>query len=72
MKAFPISGLSNMTGGQLYEAVYQPGMELRDYFAAKAMQGLIEALVSDTSVVPYTHIVDMAYKTADKMMEVRK
>ena len=46
-------------------------MDLRDYFAAKAMQGLIEALVSDTSVIPYTHIVDMAYKTADAMMKAR-
>lgn len=50
----------------------QDGMDLRDYFAAKAMQGFIAALVNDDSVVPYTHITTMAYKMADVMMEARK
>ncbi len=51
---------------------YQEGMDLRDYFAAKAMQGLIEALVNDTAVVAYTQITEMSYKVADAMMKARE
>ena len=66
MKAFP-DGSTNEWGNAT-----NGGMELRDYFAAKAMQGFITALVNDDSVVPYRHITAMAYKMADAMMEARK
>ena len=55
-----------------YKHPAEDGMDLRDYFAAKAMQGLIESLVNDTSVIAYTQITDMAYKTADAMMKARE
>ena len=38
--AFPMSGFDTRHG-QPVQAVYQHGMTLRDYFAAKAMQGLM-------------------------------
>jgi len=44
---------------------YQNGMDLRDYFAAKAMQGL---LASDTHA-PISEFVRRAYEIADAMME---
>lgn len=50
---------------------YNPGMTLRDYFAAKAMQ----ALLSDSD---WRHDMDIkdtalaAYKTADAMMKERE
>jgi hypothetical protein len=43
------------------------GMDLRDYFAAKAMQGL---LASDT-FAPVAEFARRAYEVADAMMEER-
>ena len=43
------------------------GMTLRDYFAAKAMQGL---LASDV-YAPIESFATQAYAMADKMMEAR-
>jgi hypothetical protein len=64
MKAFP---LSNMTG------LNQQGMDLRDYFAAKAMQGLLSnpKLHEEILKIGQSWIYDSAYAMADKMMEVR-
>jgi hypothetical protein len=48
---------------------YQTGMTLRDYFAAKAMQGML----SENSGIRYPtdELVDFAYKVADAMMKAR-
>jgi hypothetical protein len=43
----------------------QVGMTLRDYFAAKAMQGLMDA------AMPMPEIADAAYAMADDMLKVR-
>jgi hypothetical protein len=58
--------MSRDTGGPAFPVgtAYQ-GMTLRDYFAAKAMQSLIEK---------YTHDGDVsrnAYKIADAMLQAR-
>jgi hypothetical protein len=42
------------------------GMTLRDFFAAKAMQGLMDA------AMPMPEIADAAYEMADAMMEARQ
>jgi hypothetical protein len=56
MKAFP-----NMTN--------EKGMDLRDYFAAKAMQGLL----SDPNVrQSWDKFAEDAYEMADAMMKVRE
>jgi len=49
---------------------YQTGMTLRDYFAAKAMQGML----SENSGIRYPtdELVDFAYKVADAMMKARE
>jgi hypothetical protein len=44
------------------------GMTLRDYFAAKAMQGI---QTSKSSTDDY-HIAKYAYKLADEMLKARK
>lgn len=49
----------------------QQGMSLRDYFAAKAMQGVVAqalgtALMSDPAIAAV-----YAYRTADAMLEAR-
>lgn len=41
------------------------GMHLRDYFAAKAMHGLMDA------AMPMTEIAAAAYQMADAMLEER-
>jgi hypothetical protein len=49
------------------------GMTLRDYFAAKAMQGLIAASGDSNGVVDYAEnpIADSAYAMADAMLRAR-
>ena len=44
------------------------GMRLRDYFAAKAMQGLMV----DVSDPDCEYIVHVAYKMADAMLKARE
>jgi hypothetical protein len=49
----------------------QAGMTLRDYFAAKAMQGLITSLPSDSTLYD-SNVAKWAYEMADAMLEERK
>ena len=55
-------------GTDVTQGQYAPssGMSLRDYFAAKAMQGLMDHTTSNRKVAKD------AYKLADEMMEERK
>ncbi len=62
MKAFPIKNAA------LPEENH--GMDLRDYFAAKAMQALVTGQMHDAD---HWHLEAMtAYEIADSMMEARK
>ena len=65
MKAFPISAqsLEKHNGRDL------SGMDLRDYFAAKALNGLI-----NYSPEPEEHklIAELCYQLADAMMKARE
>ena len=47
------------------------GMTLRDYFAAKAMQGYFERLRA-TQYVPHDQIAEDAYRMADAMLKARQ
>ena len=47
------------------------GMSLRDYFAAKAMQGITSTL-SGPAPVLYDAIADDAYEIADAMLKARE
>lgn len=59
MKAFP-----NMTG--------QQGMDLRDYFAAQAMNGLIHHFDFGTFRDDPLRVARWAYDAADAMMKARE
>jgi len=61
MKAFPIA---NMEGDEEFL-----GMDLRDYFAAKAMQALLFDIKSIQVSMDKT--ANLSYKFADAMMEAR-
>ena len=65
MKAFPLT-FTNERG----HSCGNYGMDLRDYFAAKAMQGFASTI--GTVVEPDWHMMAReAYILADKMMEAR-
>jgi hypothetical protein len=58
------------TGTQSFRV---PGMTLRDYFAAKAMQGLIAGSGNNDGAVDYKEdaVVQSAYSVADAMLLAR-
>lgn len=65
------------TGGRAFPAPttkplenYYPGMTLRDYFAAKAMQSLVEVYKDDELIVD--QYAQRAYKIADAMLKARE
>ena len=66
MKAFPVKGWNG------HEETINEGMDLRDYFAAKALQGLIAGCYSGNYVgFTVEGNVFAAYEYADAMMKVR-
>jgi hypothetical protein len=62
MKAFPTATIFHD------EIVYTGGMDLRDYFAAKAMQG---DFISGIHVDDFKDCAIRAYEMADAMMQAR-
>lgn len=48
------------------------GMDLRDYFAAKAMQSLCQAWISTDNNLSFSEVAKASYNAADAMMEARK
>ena len=60
--AFPVPNDANVNG--------QEGMSLRDYFAAKAMQVLLEK--SDEWTMTFDDVADHAYAMADYMLAARE
>lgn len=68
MKAFPYEEWVNSTDPKIVNPIRHPGMDLRDYFAAHALTGLLTEANSD-----YTDgaIADLAYNLANAMMEAR-
>lgn len=63
MKAFPNPHAFNAEGSQL-------GMDLRDYFAAKAMQAIL--FNDKEAAAPDGLIAKGAYEIADAMMKARQ
>ena len=64
--AFPLSFVAHPTE----ETFIAKGMTLRDYFAAKAMQGML----SENSGIRYSNeeLAQFAYAVADAMMKARE
>ena len=58
---------------QFKDGSWSDGMTLRDYFAAKAMQGWLASLVDRPSAaVDEKSISDLAYRVANAMLARRK
>jgi hypothetical protein len=63
--AFPTTQENGCNSGE-------PGMTLRDYFAAKAMQGLTTTLDQTDEEPLWTVIATDSYKLADAMLKARE
>ena len=64
--AFPLT--SNWLG----ELRHLNGMTLRDYMAAKAMQGAISGCAARGEVVMYSDLAGLSYEVADAMLKARE
>ena len=66
------------TGGPAFphedsmSSAFRPGMTLRDYFAAKAMLGLLELTPQDKQQWTNKMIAETAYGMADAMLAARE
>lgn len=60
MKAFPQA---------IKEDIFEQGMDLRDYFAAKAMQSIVGN--DPAEMIDSGYVAEKAYRYADAMMETR-
>jgi len=67
MKAFPST--EPIYGDNIVGVKQSTGMDLRDYFAAKAMQGIVDSSVD--AGLETTQIADSAYRIADAMIKAR-
>ena len=65
------------TGGPAFPMAYAPdacaeaGMTLRDYFAGKALSGLVASCINDQELT-LNLAAKWCYRTADAMLEARK
>lgn len=65
----PADGGPAFPSGNLDEQCPSDGLSLRDYFAAKAMQGLIGN--NDRGLIDMPWVAEGAYKIADAMLKAR-
>ena len=71
--AFPVSALVYNYDDKAPDTIIHDGMTLRDYFAAKAMEGFI-ACASHKGIYtpPDDELASSAYQLADAMMKARE
>lgn len=71
MKAFPHMAKVHMLDGNsiIREEITSGGMDLRDYFAAKAMPSLVKTF--ENYVTTPNDVAKLAYQYADAMMKAR-
>jgi hypothetical protein len=71
MKAFPTPAFSINDEARVTAVGGEGGMDLRDYFAAKAMQGMLAG--QDRRLVATKEFIgETAYEYADSMMKARE
>ena len=72
--AFPhVADILQVQGNSAFvKTLTQNGMSLRDYFAAKAVQGLLAGLLAYGHDIMWDEIAKDAYRQADAMMKARE
>lgn len=68
VKAFPYREWIDSDDPSVFNPVEHPGMDLRDYFAAKAMQKMIKR---PFDLYEAEIIAEFSYDMADEMMKAR-
>ncbi len=65
--------MSTETGGQAFPAHFEShdGMNLRDYFAAKAMQAILSEDPDYHQKYEFIDLADFSYRCADAMLKER-
>ena len=63
--------MTKETGGPAFPGYGEPGMTLRDYFAAKAMEGVLAGTLTPTTVWSHDEVAETAYNMADAMLKAR-
>ena len=58
--------------GSTWSEHIDPGMTLRDYFAAKAMVGLLSATLTPNTIWSQDDAAETAYNVADAMLKARE
>ena len=74
--AFPKTGNFNETASACYDSVDSDGMTLRDYFAAKVLNGLVAVAVSNGGVggeypAGTDNLAKSAYVVSDAILKAR-
>jgi hypothetical protein len=72
MKAFPHKVYLETTDPTVQNPVIYAGMDLRDYFAAKAIPLYFEGNMYDFDSTNYAETARLAYVMADAMMKARE
>ena len=73
MKAFPTPTFSISEEARVTSIGGEGGMDLRDYFAAKAMEGFIAyATAKGIYVPPDDELASASYQLADAMLKARE
>ena len=68
LHAFPLAFPDSMDDRQNVRY----GMTLRDYFAAKAMQGILAGTLTPQEVWSQDEVAELAYNVADAMLKARE
>ena len=69
--AFPLIGEVNASNTNERFAVWNKGMTLHDYFAAKAMAAFIDIQEYGSGNIDYSNIAKDAYLLADAMVKTK-
>lgn len=64
--------MSKNNGGPAFPGERGHGLTIRDYFAAKAMQGALAGCATRGEVVDYKELAGLSYDIADAMIAERE
>ena len=64
--------MTEETGGPAFPGYGETGMTLRDYFAAKAMQAMLNEDPAYHQKYQFIDLADFSYQCADAMLKARK
>lgn len=72
VRAFPFEEIRGRSGGYVSDWTNHPGMSLRDYLAARAMQGWLSTWGESDGAVKPEKVAAFAYEMADAMLRARE